>query len=172
MEPSRHRRQVFLFLVAIIVPCLVLVYLSLRIISQDRELAEKRLAEDRSRLVRELHYELLTHLENIKRQQISEIEAQPGQAIPVDIENPAVALVARAEEGRLILPWDENRNREEFRRLLDTPAFRSKIDQGEQQEFILNRFEDAAEHYQDAVRLAQHQAQAAYGRLLLGAGPG
>jgi len=167
VEPSRHRRQVFLFLVAIIVPCLVLVYLSLRIISQDRELAEKRLAEDRNRLVRELHYELLTHLENIKKQQVSEIEAQPGQAIPVDFDNPAVALVARAEEGRLILPWDENRNREEFRRLLDTPAFRSKIDQGEQQEFILNRFEDAAELYQEAVRSAQHPAQAAYGRLLL-----
>ena len=49
MPPRSHRRQVLLFLAAILVPCLVLVALAARMIRQERELAQKRLVEDRLR---------------------------------------------------------------------------------------------------------------------------
>ena len=50
MASYTHRRQVPLFLLAIILPCAVLVALGLRMIGQERELAEKRLEDERGRL--------------------------------------------------------------------------------------------------------------------------
>lgn len=47
MAQHGHRRQVLLFLVAIILPCAVLVALGLRMVGQERELREKRLADER-----------------------------------------------------------------------------------------------------------------------------
>ncbi len=66
MPQRNHRRRIVLFLVAIVVPCLVLVVLSLRMISQERELTEKRLLDEQHRRTSEVHQELLTHLERIK----------------------------------------------------------------------------------------------------------
>ncbi len=45
-----HSRRILLFVVAVVLPCLLLVALSLRMIGQEQELAEKRAAEDRQRL--------------------------------------------------------------------------------------------------------------------------
>jgi putative exporter of polyketide antibiotics len=64
-----HGRLVLLFLVAVILPSLVLVLFTLRMIGQERELAEKRLQDDRTRLVSELGRFLHLRLENIRLQE-------------------------------------------------------------------------------------------------------
>ena len=63
------------------VPSLVLVALSLRMISQERELAEKRLAEEQRRQVSEIRQELLARLERIKLQEVSAFATQAAAAL-------------------------------------------------------------------------------------------
>ena len=62
----RHRRRIALFLVTVVVPCLVLVALGLRTVQQDRELAEKRAAEERSRQIEQIRKDALGKLSEIK----------------------------------------------------------------------------------------------------------
>ena len=45
MRVSRHRRQVILFVIAVLVPAGVLIGLAARMINQDRELTAKRALE-------------------------------------------------------------------------------------------------------------------------------
>jgi hypothetical protein len=76
----RHRRQVLLFLLAVVFPSAVLGALGLRIIGQERELAEKRLTDDRRPLVAELRRSLLGKLEAIQLDEVRRLEA--GEASP------------------------------------------------------------------------------------------
>jgi len=133
MSQRRHRRQILLFLLAVIVPSMVLVAISLRMIGQERELAEKRLSDEQRRRVSDINQQLLTRLERIKLKQVSAL-AQPKQAVAAISENAEVALVGWQEKNRLVLPWDENHSAEEFQRLLSEPDFARRIHRGEQEE--------------------------------------
>ena len=132
MSQRRHRRQILLFLLAVIVPSMVLVAISLRMIGQERELAEKRLSDEQRRRVSDINQQLLTRLERIKLKQASAL-AQPKQAVAAISENAEVALVGWQEKNQLVLPWDENPSAEEFR-LLSEPDFARRIHRGEQEE--------------------------------------
>ena len=167
MRPSGHRRQVLLFLVAIILPCLVLVALSLRMISQEQELAEKRLAEEQRHLAIQIRQELLARLEGIKLQEVSALATQADRAQVADYKNSAVVLVGWVEKNRFVLPWEVNRDAEKFRRLLHEAQFARKIQQGEHEELAERKLGKAAELYREAIDTARHPAQAAYARLLL-----
>jgi hypothetical protein len=59
------RRQVWLFLVAVLTPCLVLIGLSLRTLEQERQLQEKRSADERQRRLAQLRQELSNHLDRV-----------------------------------------------------------------------------------------------------------
>ncbi len=72
MDPRSHRRKVLLFFVAVILPSIVLVALSLRMISQENELAENRLVEQRQRMAGDLGQQLLVRLERIKLEVVHE----------------------------------------------------------------------------------------------------
>jgi hypothetical protein len=65
MAAEGHRRQVLLFLVAIILPCVVLVVLGSRMLAQERELGEKRLADGHRALTTQLRQELSAQLDRI-----------------------------------------------------------------------------------------------------------
>lgn len=56
MSPHWRQRRIFLFVVAIIVPSLALTLLGLRLIGQERELAEKRLVEDQRRWASDIRH--------------------------------------------------------------------------------------------------------------------
>lgn len=166
MSQRRHRRQILLFLLAVIVPSMVLVAISLRMIGQERELAEKRQSDEQHRRVTDIRQQLLTRLERIKLKQVGAL-AQPKQAVAAISENAEVALVGWQEKNQLVLPWDENRAAEEFQRLLSEPDFARRIHQGEQEELEAKQFEKAADSYRQAMNAAPEPAQAAYARLLL-----
>lgn len=73
-SPARRgipSRQVVLFLVALGLPCVLLVGLSLRMLAQERELAEKRLADDRRRVAAAVRQELLSRLERLRLEALS-----------------------------------------------------------------------------------------------------
>ncbi|MEK7406671.1 MAG: HAMP domain-containing sensor histidine kinase [Acidobacteriota bacterium] len=166
MGPVGHRWQVLLFLGAILVPSLVLVALSLRMIGQEQELAERRREVERRRLVEQLRKDLLVRLEQIKIEELGAL-AQPGEpARPPGYRNPAVALAGRVENNKLVLPWERDAAALRFRELAAQAPFGPKIRQGEQQEFVAGRTESAVSSYEEAMRLARHPAQEAYARLL------
>ena len=167
MASSAHRRQVVLFLLAVLLPCLVLVVLSLRMIRQEQELAEKRVAEEQRRLVSQIRQELLARLERIKFQEVSALARKEGKARAHKYVNPAVVLVGRVENNRLVLPWEVNRTTEKSRRLLGEAKFARKIQRGEREELVRKRFAQAVGLYREAMEAARHPVQAAYARLLL-----
>jgi hypothetical protein len=78
MRLTRHKRQIFLFLAAILVPAAVLVGLASRMLYQDRELAA-RSAVDRQRLaVDQLRRELSARLEAIRQGEINRLMRPAG----------------------------------------------------------------------------------------------
>jgi len=167
MRPENHRRRVLLFLIAILLPCVLLVILSLRIIGQERELADTRLAEERSRWAGDVRQELLARLERIKFQEVGRLAGQLDEQPLTGSTNPAVALVVSMERGRLVLPWQASEYRTQYRRLLQEPVFASRISQGQAEEFARQRPDKAVGFYRDAAQTAGHPTQEAYARLLL-----
>lgn len=174
MPLRSHRRSVLLFLAAILVPCLVLVMLSLRMISQERELAEKRLAEEQRRLTGQIRQELLARLERIKLQEAGALAAQAGVGAglkpappPARPQNAAVVFLGWVENNRLALPWEVSRTSAEFRQLLGGAEFAKKIQQGEHEELVTRQLGKAAGFYRESAAGARHPAQSAYARLLL-----
>ncbi len=151
MRALRHRRQILLFLVAILAPCLALVALSLRMLGQERELAERRRVE---RVRQELH----ARLQQIRLQ---EAAAEDGR-----YRHPATVLVASAREGKLILPWEAGEPAAHLRQLLAQPGFEPKLREGERLEFVQGRLTEAERAYSAALAAARHPRQAAWARLL------
>lgn len=161
MRPQHHRRLTLLLLLALLAPCLVLIVLSVRMIRQERELAEKRQAEERSRLAVQIRQELLNRLERIKLEAVSALAA--GRAY----RRPAAALVARLEGDRMVLPWEAGESRQEFRRAVSAGEFAREVGEGEREELREGRWAAAAARYREALRLARNPAQRAYAQLLL-----
>jgi len=80
MRVTRHKRQIILFLVAILVPAGVLIGLAGRIMYQDRELAAKRAVDQRRAAVDQLRRELSSRLETIKLQEINRLIRSPNSS--------------------------------------------------------------------------------------------
>src|SRR2546426_11727706 len=140
MPQRNHRRRIILFLVAIVVPSLVLVVLSLRMISQERELTEKRLLDEQHRRTSEIRQELLAHLERIKLKQVRVLANQTNGISPADYGDAELVFVGLVENNQLVLPWERNPAADEFQQLLAEPAFTQRIQQGEQEELAAKQF--------------------------------
>ncbi len=123
MPSQSHRRQVVLLFAAVILPCALLVVLSLRMMSQDRELAEKRRADEQRRVVAEIRQQLLGRLERIKLEEVTARAAEPDNAPRRTFHNPAVMLVGWVDNDRLRLPWDVNPMADRARTLLAEREF-------------------------------------------------
>ena len=159
-----HGRLVLLFLVAVILPSLALVLFTLRMIGQERELGEKRLLDDRTRLAAEIGRFLLLRLESIKLQ-------EAGAAQPLsrshEYKNPEVVLVGRVIQDRLLLPWENGAGAETLRRGLLQPDFSRNVRSGETAEFKNQNPGSAAEYFSRALNLARSPIEQSYARLLL-----
>lgn len=157
MRPLGQRRQFVLFLVAMLVPCMALAVLSFRMIGQERELAEKRRADQKQRLLDEARRQLLSRLENTRRDELNADR-------PL---HPEVVFLARVQDRKLVLPWDSEQASAGFRKLVIEGAFERAVREGEREEFAGRRVNLAVEAYLGALRAARHPSQSAYARLLL-----
>jgi len=162
-----HRKQILLFLLAVILPSLVLVVFTLRMISQERELAQKRMADERRRLASEIGQHLLVRLEKIKLQESSAAANWTQLSAQRDYVNPEVVLIGLVQGDQLLLPWEENKKSEEFRQLLSSSDFSRKIQLAESEEFAKKDFLRAAGLYRQLMKTAQEPVQRGYARLLL-----
>jgi signal transduction histidine kinase len=162
-----HRRRLLLFLSAIIVPSLVLVTLSLRMISQERELSEKRALDEQKRRVNDIRQELQARLEKIKLVEVRAFAARTSNAQPPNYEASETAFLARLEKNQPVLPWEDDRGPQESQQLLNEPAFAQRIQQGDHEEFARKDFTRASEFYRAAARAAHQPAQVGYAQILV-----
>ena len=73
-----HGRIVLLFLIAVILPGILLVFSTLRMMRQEQELTEKRRADDRRRLARDIGQYLAARLDKIRQDETNAAAAQPA----------------------------------------------------------------------------------------------
>jgi signal transduction histidine kinase len=159
-----HGRLVLLFLVAVILPSLALVLFTLRMIGQERELAEKRLVDDQGRLAAEISRFLLLRLETIKLQEMS---APAPLSASRDYKNPEVVLVCRVTDDRLILPWENHDGIDVLSGNLRPSDFSRNIRSGETEEFKNKIPKGAEKYFNRALSIAHNPIQQSYARLLL-----
>jgi len=154
------RRQASLFLIAILLPCLVLIALGVRLIAQERQLEVKRHDEEHRQLVIQVRQELLSILEKIKLQEVTRaISGVPGTW------QPPVIFVGAFADGQLQLPWEENPNVRKFIESTAESHFAEWIRKAETEELVAHSFALAVEHYRGAVDAARQPAQQGYARL-------
>jgi len=165
MAVHAHRRQILLFVAAILLPCAVLIALGLRMIAQERELAQSRLADERVLVAGLIRQELSARLNGIVQQQGAEISARPERLQESEYDHPAVELVARVADGQLVLPWETDDRPTLSRTLLQQGEFAGRIRRAEHEEFVTGAFGQAADLYQEALQVAQHPIQRAQAQL-------
>ncbi len=155
-----HRMRLVLFLGAVLVPCVILVALSFQIVRQERELREKRLADERRQLAFEVRNDLAARLVTIRRDEIR-ADLEPGQSY----RHHEVALVAWIEDGKLVLPWERDRATRLFRDLVSRPDFEPALRDCERSSLIPGQaFSSAC--FEKALAGAKHPGQAAYVRFV------
>jgi tetratricopeptide (TPR) repeat protein len=168
MSPHIHRRQEILFLLAILLPCAVIVALGWLLMSRERELSEKRRAEEERSRLGHFSQELLVRIERIKLQQMTAIAGRSYAPHHEQYADPAMALAAPIGGNRLILPWEGDPALEEARRLLGDPVFARRIDECERQELREQNLQKAVSSYRGLLQSTREPVPAAYARLLLG----
>ncbi|UCG85364.1 MAG: hypothetical protein JSW71_15710 [Gemmatimonadota bacterium] len=168
MAANGHRRQVLLFLVAIILPCVVLVVLGLRMVAQERELQDNRSAEERRSLTNQLRRELSARLDRMALQEATALIADPARSDRREYQSPMVVLVTSVSDGRMVLPWERDSRPARFRRSLDRGEFARLVGQGERAEIGAAAPAEAIGFYSDALAVAGDPRQDAYAQLLRG----
>jgi len=167
MASQSHRRQVLLFLAAILLPCIALVALGLRLVVQERELAASRLDEERRRVTSQLQQDISSQLERTTLRQATALAARPELLQARTYDDSVVVLVARLSEGQIILPWEQNQASGESRRLLGQGAYGERARQGERAEFAAGDPAGAINRYRQALEAAGQPVQVAHARLFL-----
>jgi signal transduction histidine kinase len=163
MRVTRHRRQILLFLTAILLPASVLIGLGSLTIVQERELAIKRVADRRRDALEQAGRELFARLEAIKLREINRLIRLAGTEQAKGPENPAAILVAKIEGDRLILPWEPAPQPD----LRASTEYNRNRQEGEAAEFIKKDSRAAAASYRQAVAAARIPTERSEGRLLL-----
>jgi signal transduction histidine kinase len=162
-----HRKQILLFLIAVVLPSIILVVFTLRMISQERELSQKRIADERRRLSSEIGQYLLVRLEKIKLQEVGSAADWTRLPATRDYINTEVVLIGLVDQDQLLLPWEAEQKSGESFELLSSSDFAQKIQRAEKEEFVEKNFLRAADFYRQAMKLVWEPVQKAYARLLL-----
>jgi len=167
MRVTRHRRQILLFLAAILLPATVLIGLAARLMYQDRELAAKRSVDQRRAAVDQLRRELTSRLDALKLEEINRLIRQSDAKSAGGSQNPAVIFTARLENDRLVLPWDLPWDAPAQTDTLGSQEFAQHIQAGETAELAKNDYAAAAAEYRQALANIRHPWEGAEARLRL-----
>ncbi len=157
-----HRRQVLLFLLAMAVPCAALLFLSFSLVRQDRELAGRRLESQRHQALEQLQQDLQLRLERLRIQEFAAAANAVDWPCPGSYRNPAVELIARVEDNRVVLPWERNRAAEAVRESFQAGEFGTHIREGIAAELGNGELDRAIVSYRRAIAAARAPARRAY----------
>ncbi len=167
MKGHSHRKQILLFLLAVMLPSLILIFLTIRMIGQEKELTQKRMVEERHRIANEIGQHLLVRLENIKLQESTAATNWENLPSIINYTNPEVVLLCHVDDRQLVLPWEKNQDLEKNKHLVNQPKFTQKIRQGERAEFVEKNLNRAANLYSETMNSTKEPVQKGYARLLL-----
>jgi signal transduction histidine kinase len=160
-----HRKQVALFLLAVLLPVTVLVGLTLRMVRQERELALKRAADERRRAAAEIGRDLGARLDEIAREEASALSETPARLGRHDCVRPEVVLVAEVDGARLIMPWEAGLRSTASLPPENDSAFSRLFREAERSEFSSEDYALAAQRYLQAAAAARRPAEEGYARL-------
>jgi signal transduction histidine kinase len=164
-KTNGHRKQVALFLVAVLLPVILLVALTLRIVKQERELSLKRVADERRNMAAEIGRDLTSRLDGIAREEATALADGALSFARREYVNPEVVLVAEIKYARLILPWEARPGSSE-RMPLETGSELSRLLRlAESAEFASKDYALAAQRYARAAAAARLPAEEGYARL-------
>ena len=166
MNPSdsrRRKRQILLFLSAILIPSAVLITLAIRVVRQETELAEKRVAEERRDALEQLRRELSARLEAIKLQEVNRLIAESDYPPPPRSSDSPIVFTAPLDQDRLVFPWNEER-------IVPPPSiqFSEYRMEGEAREFLGNDVAGALDTYSQALASARTPLEECEARLWVG----
>jgi signal transduction histidine kinase len=130
-----HRRQVWLFVLVVLLPSAILVALGVRMLSQERELTGKRVADDQKRLAEDARRDML--------RTIAELPPDNWETYALDESR---VLAFRGKRA----PWDANRDKQIAWQLLREPNFLESINEDD---------------FVGALSVAHHPAQRAFVKL-------
>jgi len=164
MRARGHHKQILLFLIAVVLPSTVLVVLTWHMIGQQKELNDKRLADERRRMAIEVGQKMLVRLEEIKLHEVSATAISAKPLNTIDYTSYEIILTGLAEGERLVLPWEVNQTHDKLSP--DQTTFFEKIRHAEQEEFTRKQFDQANTLYLECIEEAQKPAEQAYARLL------
>lgn len=164
-KTNGHRKQVALFLVAVLLPVILLVALTLRIVKQERELSLKRVADERRNMAAEIGRDLTSRLDAIAREEATALADGPLSLARREYVNPEVVLVAEIEDARLILPWEARPGPSGQMPLETGSEFGRLLRLAESAEFAAKEFGLAAHHYARAAAAAKLPAEEGYALL-------
>jgi len=167
MKIDGHRKQILLFLSAVLVPAVILVALTLRIVRQERELTEKRVADQRRTVVREVGRDVAARLESLVRQESAVLAAEPREFGRRGYVSPEFVLIARVDDTWVVLPWESASGTAESNSFGDASEFGRALRQAEDAEFSQKDHALAAARYRRAAAVAGSPARSGYARLQL-----
>jgi Osmosensitive K+ channel histidine kinase len=151
------RRQLILFLAAILLPSVVLIALAVHLVIQNRQDRGTRRARE---IAGTAGQELLKRLEAIGRDEVRGPLPAVGR-----YRNPETALVAWIEGDRLLLPWDEEQAARKTRDPIFRPEFRDRIRPCEEADYSARNSNGAVDCYRKAAEEAADAVQKAYAQL-------
>jgi len=161
-ESVRSHRLLLLALV-VLIPGIVLVALSVRVVVQERELETGRAIEARTSAVRLLSQQVLLKAERYRH------EAASAQRRGVDAFCVDSILVATAEiiGEEPVFGWQQPSGARTFEKRISEPGFLRVIREGERAEFGRGGLSEAIRLYRRAASAASDSLQRAYSELLL-----
>jgi signal transduction histidine kinase len=126
-DQRRRARRIALLLSAILIPTAAVILLVVRVVRQENELAERRVAEERREAVDQLRRELTARLQALRLEEVNRLIGESGRRLPPD--SPIVFVTPMLQD-RLALPWEESRQTP-----VATSDFARWQDDGESHEF-------------------------------------
>ncbi|HEY2933362.1 MAG TPA: HAMP domain-containing sensor histidine kinase [Acidobacteriota bacterium] len=160
---ARHKRQLLLFITAILLPAAVLIALAVQVLRQDTELSEKRALDDRQAARDQLRRELAARLEAVKLQEMNLRIQSPSVPTRRWAAISPIVLVAALEQDHMVFPWVSR-----IRGCgIPSPLFAQHRQKGEAEEFISKNSAAAVAAYRAALAAAHCPSEICEARLLL-----
>jgi signal transduction histidine kinase len=160
MDGRRRKRQLVLFLAAILVPAILLIGLGIRVLRQEGELSDKRIADDRRTALEQLRNELSTKLEAIKLQELQRLQEDSRPSVTRRPADSPVVFILPLDQDRIVMPWAEKASN--GRPSAEYTAHRKR---GENAEFVANDWTAAVHAYEDAFHVARSPFEKCEARL-------
>ena len=141
-------------------PCAVIAVMAARMLMQDHELVQTRLADERRRIVAETRHMLLDRVERARAASAGAAMVS-GRGLP-----PEVVFTTAIEGAGMVLPWQGSHQRAVSTPRLADSRFHEAIARGERREFSANDPAAAAASYLDATTVAFQADQRAWAQVL------